>query len=271
MLPVAEQLVQDGHELIGICSFPCDQIFNFNHNAQSLAHHTGASYIESPITETHIESFIAKGAKAFISAGYPHKIPDIDESQAYGINIHPSYLPYARGPMPVPHIIINEDQKAAGYTIHKLAPKFDTGDILLQETISLEIDESVERYCAKILSKAPAQTSKIIASIDTVWDNATPQDESITTSYKLPSNETRTLNWALNVEDALKTHRAFGRYGCFAQFANKVWNVYACEGWTEHHKHEPGTCIALQNNLGIIAVNDGYIALKEFQEIKQKG
>ena len=269
MLPIAEQLVQNGHQLEGIMSFPCDQIFNFNHNCQALAKHTGAGYIESTVTQIHIESFLAKGVKAFISAGYPYKIPPIDAEQAYGINIHPSYLPYARGAMPVPHIIINEDEKAAGYTIHKLESEFDTGDILFQEQISLETDESVERYCAKILTQAPAQIVKILNEIEDSWTNAAPQDNSLATSYKLPDSETRTLNWSQNIEQILRTHKAFGRYGCHAKFADRLWNVYACDGWTEQHDHESGTCIALQNNLAIIAAENGYMALKEFEEIQQ--
>lgn len=264
MLPVAQELVKDGHELVGIISFPCDQIFNFNHNCKAMAQHLGANYIESKVNETHIESFIGKGAEVFLSAGYPYKIPPIDETKAYGMNIHPSYLPHARGPMPIPHIIINEETKAAGYTIHKLAPKFDMGDILFQEKIALKPDENVERYCAKIVTKAPQATQKILKDIKTYWNDAKPQKDGKGGFHKTPSRETRTLDWNENVETLLKKSSAFSRFGCHAQFAGQNWYVYALDCWTEKHEHEPGTCLTIQNNLALIAVKDGYIALKEF-------
>ena len=269
MLPVAQELIQAGHELVAIMSFPCDQTFNFNHNCKALAQHTDATYIESPITDTHIESLTSNGAQIFISAGYPHKIPPINEKKAYGINIHPSFLPHARGAMPVPHIIINQNNEAAGYTIHKLAPEFDTGDILFQEKITLTDDECVERFCAKILASAPSQMAQIMNNIDGKWNTAKPQDQNKASTYALPDNETRTLKWSHNIDSILRTHRAFGRYGCFAHFENRLWNVYACDGWKEKHDHKNGTCLSLQNNLAIIAVNDGFIALKEFHEMRQ--
>lgn len=266
MLPVAEQLINDGHELIGIISFPCDQVFNFNHNCQILAKHVGATYIESPVNDTHIESFITKGATAFISAGYPHKIPSIDEDKAYGINIHPSYLPHARGAMPVPHIIINEDTEAAGYTIHKLTQQFDAGDILFQQHVFIEENECVERYCAKILASAPSKMTSIMKNIDTSWAQAKEQKHDAASNCTTPNSQMRTLDWSQNVTTIMKTAHAFGRYGCFANIEDRIFNVFACDGWVEKHGLQPGTCITVQNNLAIIAAQNGFIALKEFRE-----
>ncbi|NCT41065.1 MAG: hypothetical protein GW778_05340 [Alphaproteobacteria bacterium] len=267
MLPIAQNLLEDGHDLIGVMTFPCDQIFNFSHNCQALAKHTGATYIESPVSETHIDSLINKGADMFIAAGYPFKIPPINTQKAYGINVHPSVLPAGRGPMPVPHIILNEEDSAAGYTIHKLSPEFDTGDILYKEHIILSDDECVERYCAKILSQAPAKMVDIMHNFEEIWDNASPQDNSMANSYPLPDNATRTLNWSENIQHILRTSRAFGRYGCYAHFAGKTWNVYACEGWVDQHGYENGTCLSMQSNMAVIAAENGFIALKEFQEM----
>lgn len=267
MLPVAQQLIHHGHTLAGIMSFPCDQIFNFSHNARGLSVQTGAPLIESPINEAHIQDFIKNGTKAFIAAGYPYKIPPINEDDAYGINIHPSNLPHARGIMPVPHIITNDLNEAAGFTIHKLAAKFDTGDILGQQNITLDDDETVERYCAKILTRAPHMMQDIMDDIETYWDSATKQDETKASSYSAPSEEMRTLNWSQDIDDILKTANAFGRYGCVGHFDNRAWHIFASSGWREGHEHSYGTCITLQNNLCVIAVKNGYIVVKEFQLI----
>ena len=80
----------------------------------------------------------------------------------------------------------------------------------------------------------------------------------------------RTLDWSKDVEDILKIHRAFGRYGCFANIIGCTWNVFALEGWIEKHDLKPGQCLSLQNNLAIIAAKNGFIALKEFREVPRQ-
>lgn len=252
--------------MLGLMSFPCDQVFNFNQNAQTLARNSAASYIESPCTDIHLDSFIHQGCEAFISAGYPYKIPPITEEQAFGMNIHPSYLPHARGMMPVPYIIRNGDDDAAGYSIHKLTPEFDAGDIVFQEHINLRATETVETYCAQILTKAPNQMAKIMQDPANAWVNAKPQQAELAQRCPTPNEQMRTLDWSQNVGDILKTANAFGRYGCLAKILEKPFSVFACDGWVEEHNLTPGTCLTLQSNLAIIAVNNGYITLKEFRE-----
>ncbi len=268
MLPVAERLIKDGHDLIGIMSFECDQVFNFNLNCQSLAAQKNIPFIQSPTEDIHIDSFIDKGAALFIAAGYPFKITPIDESKAFGINLHPSYLPRARGLMPVPHIIMDNVQNAAGITIHKLAEKFDQGDILAQHKITLAPDESVETYSAKILTKAPDLASDLIKDLPNKWTGAVPQNEKDAYTAPIPDDAMRTLDWNRQTEDLLKHGRAFGRFGCLAFFNHKLWSVFEFKAWEEKHDHTPGTIIILQHKLVLIAVKDGFVCLTDFAEAR---
>src|SRR5689334_7822406 len=92
MLPTARRLIQDGHNLAGVFTFPCDNVFNFNLETIDLAkkHRVQAS-LEKPSAG----DIAALNPEVVIVAGYLHKLPDV--SPAYGINIHPSYLPKGRG------------------------------------------------------------------------------------------------------------------------------------------------------------------------------
>ena len=91
MLPSVIRLIEDGHELIGIMSFECDNVFNFNQSCQELAKAHKIPFIQSRATQQHIEQFLSQDCEVFLSAGYPHKIPHIGEEKAYAINIHPTY------------------------------------------------------------------------------------------------------------------------------------------------------------------------------------
>lgn len=264
MLPVAQRLIDDGHELIGIMSFECDQIFNFNTSCQSLAQNLGIPLIQKPITETHIDDCIEQGADLFISAGYPFKIPPIDETKSYGINIHPSYLPRARGIMPVPHILMTRDQNAAGFTIHKLTSKFDQGDILAQHKITLSNDESVETYSAKILQHAPDLLSKTIENIDENLKSAKPQNENDAYTAPMPTDDIRTINWNDSVEKIQNLNNAFGRFGCLANIQGNLFTVYELRTWKENHDNQPGDCLIAQQKLILIAAKDGFVCLTDF-------
>jgi methionyl-tRNA formyltransferase len=57
------------------------------------------------------------------------------------INIHPSALPYYRGPVPTAWAIENGEEKF-GITIHYMDEGIDTGDILVQEIYDIEKDET---------------------------------------------------------------------------------------------------------------------------------
>ena len=84
------------------------------------------------------------------------------------INLHQGLAPYYRGGPPVFWELFN-NEKEVGLTVHFVAPKVDTGDVILQKTIPLEYDFSygddftlfLEDYkknltedCAKMVAEA---------------------------------------------------------------------------------------------------------------------
>ncbi len=58
------------------------------------------------------------------------------------LNIHPALLPRNRGLFPYFWAIANGDQET-GVTLHWVDDKFDTGEILLQETIPIQPDDTI--------------------------------------------------------------------------------------------------------------------------------
>lgn len=267
MLGAAQRLVADGHEILAIMSFPCDNMFNFNTRCQELAQQKNIPITLDKVTPERIETLINQGAELFLSAGYLYKIPPVDESKAYGINFHPTYLPMGRGLMPTPHILMQEPQ-AAGMTIHKLAQDFDTGDILAQQKIIIDELEDVETYCARIALHGPDLIAETVADLDQIWDNARPQDETESSHFPPPSDEMRMLDWNKSIEEIEKTARAFGRYGSLARFGNHLYAIYNLKGWKERHDLAPGTIACMLSREAVIAAKDGFICLKEMQQLQ---
>ncbi len=266
MLPSIFRLLEDGHELMGVMSFECDNIFNFNQAAQRLAEAKNVPFILSPANEDHIKQFEDDGCELLLAAGYAFKIPEAVKAKA--INIHPTYLPKGRGMMPLPFIIRDNIEDAAGFTAHKMTQQFDAGDILKQQKISLTPNETVESYTAKVAINAPDFISDLIANINDYWTNATPQDKAQASHYKAPTDSDRLLNWSKSVVEIDKTARAFGRFGSIADFDNRLWVVYDHDFWVEEHQLPLGSIAAMTSREIAIAAKDGFILLKEFEEAR---
>ena len=264
---VPARLLEDGHELIGVCSFATDNVFSFNGETLELAETLGVPAQITPFTSKDIEKYIAKGAELFIAAGYPHKIPPIDESYAKGINLHPALLPKGRGIMPTPYIIMNHPE-AAGISAHKLSQNFDAGDILKQIKLPVSARETVETLSARIAMRLPDMMSDIIQNLDQYWKNAIPQDESQALHFSPPDDNTRTLDWTKSVKDIDATARAFGRYGSIANIEGEHWIVYALDAWEEPHTLKPGSIACLLPREIIMTAKDGFVCLKDLQKIE---
>jgi len=62
---------------------------------------------------------------------------DLIDSLTDFVNIHPSLLPYYRGPTPVEWCIENKE-KHTGWTLHQISEEIDRGEILYQEVIKIK-------------------------------------------------------------------------------------------------------------------------------------
>jgi len=69
------------------------------------------------------------------------------------VNVHPSVLPLYRGPVPVQSCLLNGEQMT-GFTLHKMTEKIDSGEILFQETVSMQGSADVDVLSSRIGQKA---------------------------------------------------------------------------------------------------------------------
>ena len=65
------------------------------------------------------------------------------------VNVHPSLLPYYRGPEPA-YWCIDNRETTTGFTIHTVTTKIDSGEIHHQETLSIGPDEEAGALTARI-------------------------------------------------------------------------------------------------------------------------
>lgn len=268
-LDIAQRLMADGHTLLKIFTFPCDNAFVFNTSTVAFADTMGIPLQDTAATKQDIDDLLHAGCSVFLAAGYPYKIPQPEGTGIYAINIHPAKLPRARGIMPLPYILLDEPQ-AAGFTIHKMSGQFDAGDILYQESIAVDDFTDIETLSSRIALRLPDVMSAVMANLPQYWTQATPQDEAKAGHYPVPSETLRSLDWNNTVDGLLKLERAFGRFGTLAVIkpdhgASLKLAIFQFGGWKDNHTHACGTVLRLLPREIVIAVKDGFVCLKDFQ------
>ncbi len=260
-------LLEDGHDLASIYSFPCDNIFGFNVRLQALAENLGISYSEICPTYDELGTLAERdGVDLILSLGYAYKIPVIDKNDMYSVNIHPSLLPKARGLMPLPHILMN-DPDAAGITAHKLVNEIDAGDILQQTPMTLIKGETIETLSSRIAMHLPDFLGNLISDLPNLWDAAKPQKHEDQTLAEIPDNEVRHVNWSDTVADTMARVRAYGRMGVLFTLNEDIWLASRISGWREPHDHEVGKLCYLSASDIVVAISDGFVCISEAEPL----
>jgi methionyl-tRNA formyltransferase len=130
-----------------------------------------------------------------ISGGFPWRIPSevIALPRLGAINMHPALLPRYRGPAAIEWALRNGDAEL-GFSVHRLAPDFDTGPILAQTRIPIADDDDINSLVAKFGPVLPGLLGQAIERVAR-GDPGEAQDEAEATYAGLFDEEWRTIDW----------------------------------------------------------------------------
>ena len=112
------------------------------------------------------------------------------------INLHQGMAPYYRGGPPVFWELFN-DEKEIGLTVHFVAAKVDTGDIVLQEKVPLDYDRSfgvdfegfIHNYRSCLRVGSAELIGRAVEQIASGSFERVPQDTSLGRRYRLPTKK----------------------------------------------------------------------------------
>jgi methionyl-tRNA formyltransferase len=130
-----------------------------------------------------------------ISGGFPWRIPSevIALPRLGAINMHPALLPRYRGPAAIEWALRNGDAEL-GFSVHRLAPDFDTGPILAQTRIPIADDDDIDSLVAKFGPVLPGLLGQALERVAR-GDPGEAQDEAEATYAGLFDEEWRTIDW----------------------------------------------------------------------------
>lgn len=218
----------------------------------------------SRLSDRDLRQLADDGCEVLVVASYQWRIGDWRAAIPYAINFHPSLLPDHRGPYPLVNGLLQRCSHW-GVTCHRLAPEFDSGDILAQRRFQVSPDESHETLDLRTQMAANSLATEVAENFPALWADARPQGAgSYAPAFK---DADRTLDFNEGVAQILHKVRAFGRFECLATVNGLLVHIGRAAGWVEAHTDPPGAVVHGYALATVVACRDGYIAILEWNLI----
>lgn len=185
------------------------------------------------------------------------------------INLHASLLPDYRGAAPINWAIMNGETQS-GVTTFYINDRIDTGAILLQEAVSIELEDTAGDLHDRLMVQGAHLVAKTIRGVMDKSLFAMKQDESrsVHKAPKLNPANCR-IDWSLPATEIYNHVRGLSPYpGAWTQLIRgkeitKI-KVYACTPIPDEHNHTIGSLIKEKSSIKV-AVSDGFLELVEIQ------
>lgn len=196
------------------------------------------------------------------------------------INLHPSMLPNYRGPAPIQWAILNGDKKT-GVTIMYLNEKMDAGDIITQEEVEIDEDETTGDLWNRLSEIGAKLLLQVVKNIEAGKIERTPQPEEFTLAPML-NKEMAKIDWQKQDATQIKNlvrglNPIMGTYTFLNSKKVKFWKVQKINKEEyieisqnfEHLEYENencGTVLFAHEKKGLfIKADNGIISVLEIQ------
>lgn len=186
-------------------------------------------------------------------------------------NLHASLLPQYRGAAPINWAIIN-GEKETGVTTFFLQHKIDTGDIIDQQKVIIEPNETAGELHDKLMIIGSKLVLKTVQAIENNTIKTIPQNsnQELKEAFKIFKPDCK-IDWNLPIDIIHNKVRGLSPYPtAWTTLMNKEnkellsLKIFKTLPVFENHQLEPKTIIATKNTIKI-AVHGGYIEIVELQ------
>ena len=182
------------------------------------------------------------------------------------INLHPSLLPAYRGAAPIIWAVIN-GESATGITTFYLSARVDAGDILLQEKVAIDPDETAGELEARL---SVAGSPLLLATVDGIADGTlTPKPQAgpaFPPAPKLRKEDGR-IDWdrpAAKVRNHIRGSNPVP--GAFTEWEKGLLKILRAQRVDGAAPGVPGTVLTADPREGlIVAAQDAGVLLQQVQ------
>lgn len=281
-----------GHDIVGVFTQP-DRPAGRGMKLQASAVKQYAVAHGLPVVQPHslkldgkypqeaaaAQAFIAQAqADVMVVAAYGLILPQwvLDAPQHGCLNIHASLLPRWRGAAPI-HRAIEAGDAQTGVTIMQMDAGLDTGDMLLEETMTILPQDTTASLHDKLADMGAALIVKALTQVGQFKPVKQPT-EGVTYAHKIEKAEAA-IDWTLSAQQLSQRIRAFDPFpGMTAQMAGemvKVWQAHVLanaladtltDAPAPASTAKPGTLLAIDASGLQVACGAGVLCLTQLQK-----
>lgn len=208
-----------------------------------------------------------------IVVAYGQKIPTVllEWPKKGVVNVHGSILPKYRGAAPIQHAIM-AGEKETGVTTMLMDEGWDTGDILLQDTLQIAPHETAGELSDQL---ALLGAKLLVRTLEGLEDGSVapiPQDEELASFAHSLARDAGVIDWELPADVIVNRVRGcVPRPGAFTKHhdhALKIWHAVVDN--PQGKLGEPGTVLEVGDGSVTIAAAEGSVRLVEVQPESRK-
>src|SRR4051794_16070144 len=164
---------------------------------------------------------------AIIVVGYGRIIPQwmLDLPPLGNINLHASLLPKYRGAAPIQWAIAN-GETVTGNTTMRIDAGLDTGDILLQQQLPINVDDTSETLAPRLAAMGADLLVETLAGLQAGTIQPRKQDDAQSTLAPILKKEDGVIDFSRTAEEILNRLRGFQPWpGAYTKFRGKTLQI----------------------------------------------
>lgn len=214
-----------------------------------------------------IEQLRALAPDLIVLASYGKILPQavLEIAPLGNWNLHGSLLPKYRGASPIQYALLNGERET-GVTLMEMVTEMDAGDIYLQTTEPIHLDDDYGTLEARLAQRAANLLLDGLQRLLAGTLTRTPQDHAAATYVPLITPEEAHIRWEEPAERCRNRIRAFSpKPGAFTYWRGKRLKLWRADVAPRTEEAPPGTIIACTPEDVRVACGEGALRLLEVQ------
>jgi methionyl-tRNA formyltransferase len=193
----------------------------------------------------------------------PKSILDIPK---YGcINIHASLLPKYRGASPIQYAVIN-GEKESGITTMMMAEALDTGDMLDQAKVTLDLKETGGSLHEKLSQIGGSLIIKTLKKLEDKTAVRIPQDESKFTYVGMIRKTMGAIDWSMEADVIERLIRGLNPWpSAYTSWNGKVIKIWEADVVDKEYAGAFGEVVEAGKDYLVVKTGKGGLSIKELQ------
>jgi methionyl-tRNA formyltransferase len=234
-IPTLEQLIGAGHSIELVVTQP-DRVRGRDHDpspppVKVLAGGAGLPVVQpekiknNPELRSRLEAI---QPDAIIVVAYGRIIPDwmLQLPRLGNINLHASLLPKYRGAAPIQWAVAN-GETVTGATTMRIDQGLDTGDILLQNTLAIEPDQTAEQLFPLLARSGANLMLETLQGLEAGTIHPVPQDHAGASLAPILEREDALVDFARTAREIYNRWRGFQPWpGAYTFFRGKKLTLH---------------------------------------------